>query len=220
MKENRKNIYLSIIVILSMFIAPSYIYMAFPFIKNVVFRTLLANIIYLLLLIFIFRKEVIKGFKSIKKDYKKIFNVGLKYWALGIFLMIISNFIINYLVFGGDIATNEEMVRETILDYPLFGIISAVIVAPFTEELIFRGSLRRCFKNKYFYAITSGVIFGLMHAISGYSSPLDLLYIIPYGSLGYAFSMMYYETDNIYTNIFMHSLHNLLSCVLIFMVLG
>ena len=125
--------------------------------------------------------------------------------------MMISNLIINGIVFNGSIAANEESNRELILASPFLSIFLAVFIAPFVEEITFRYGLRKIFKNVWFYAIFSGFIFGFLHAISGIESAkdmLDLLYIIPYGSLGFAFSVIYYKTDNIWVNIFTHMLHN------------
>ena len=69
------------------------------------------------------------------------------------------------------------------------------------------------FKNKYIYVLISGLVFGGMHVISSASSMGDFLYIIPYSALGIAFALLYYDTDNIFTTISMHSLHNLLSII-------
>ena len=88
-----------------------------------------------------------------------------------------------------------------------------VFYAPLSEELIFRRSFKDVFKNKYIYVLISGLVFGGMHVISSASSMSDFLYIIPYSALGIAFALLYYDTDNIFTTISMHSLHNLLSII-------
>ena len=219
MKKNGKLI-LCVLVILSIFIIPGIFYELLSFIKNESVRNLLSNIIYLIILGLIYKKEILHGLKDLKKNYKKVINTGFKYWCLGILIMVVSNLIINFIIFSGEIASNEELVRENLLGNPIFGIISACFIAPFLEELIFRVSLNRVIKNKYFYAITTGLIFGLLHAITDLTAWIDLIYIIPYGALGYCFGLMYKETDNMFTSIFMHMLHNTMSCILIFSVLG
>ena len=62
--------------------------------------------------------------------------------------------------------------------------------------------------NKYLFIILSGLVFGSMHVIGNITSPLDWLYVIPYGSLGAAFAIMYQKTDTVYTSTAMHIFHN------------
>ena len=47
-----------------------------------------------------------------------------------------------------------------------------------------------------------------MHIIGSASSLIDVLFIIPYSSLGLAFAYTYYKTDNIFSTISMHLIHN------------
>lgn len=134
------------------------------------------------------------------------------YWGVGISIMLASNFIL-FFINNGAIAGNEKSVRELIDKAPLFMLYQTVFYAPLSEELIFRRSFKDVFKNKYIYVLISGLVFGGMHVISSASSMGDFLYIIPYSALGIAFALLYYDTDNIFTTISMHSLHNLLSII-------
>ena len=85
---------------------------------------------------------------------------------------------------------------------------SCSIVAPVLEEMTFRRALNGLIKNKWIFIILSGVIFGLLHIIGSYKSPMDLLYIIPYGSMGCAFAYLLSKTDNITLPIIIHMMHN------------
>ena len=93
------------------------------------------------------------------------------------------------------------------------------IYAPVCEELAFRKSIRDVINNKYLYVLASGLIFGLLHVIGFISTPLDLLYLIPYSSLGIVFALLYYRTNNIFSSITIHAMHNALS-VLVYLLLG
>ncbi len=88
--------------------------------------------------------------------------------------------------------------------------INIAIFAPYAEELLFRKSLRPLIKNKWIYAITSALLFGGAHLVAGLSDfhILDLLYLIPYGSLGFAFALADAETESTFTSVFVHSVHN------------
>ena len=55
--------------------------------------------------------------------------------------------------------------------------------------------------------ITSGLLFGLVH-VMGANNYFEYLLIVPYGALGFMFAKTITETDNIYSTILLHMLHN------------
>ena len=83
-----------------------------------------------------------------------------------------------------------------------------IIYAPLTEEIIFRKSIKDITNNKKIYILLSGFIFGSLHVITSLTSPIGLLYLIPYCSLGCIFAHLYHKTDNIFSTITAHSIHN------------
>ena len=107
------------------------------------------------------------------------------------------------------------MVRKLIKVAPILMLFEVSIYAPIVEELIFRHSIKNITSNKYFYPILSGLIFGMMHVMSSVSSLTDLLFLIPYSALGVAFACCYRKTDNIFSSIVVHSLHNTISFILL-----
>ena len=134
--------------------------------------------------------------------------------------MYIANLILAYLVFPGQIAENEELNRIFMHTYPLLGFFEVVLIAPFMEEMVFRYGLRKAWGKNKAFPLISGLVFGLLHALTGISSLevselLELLYIIPYGALGYAFGYLYNKTDNIFFSMSVHMTHNLISFLLI-----
>lgn len=174
---------------------------------NSIILSTFSNICLLIILIIIYRRELIKEFKLFKKNLLENLDTGIKYWLIGLLVMMISNIIITYIL-GLNQAQNEQAVQKMINKMPIMMLITAGFIAPITEEITFRKTFKNIFLNKYLFIILSGLVFGSMHVITSYSNPLELLYIIPYGSLGMAFATMYYKTDTIYTSISMHMLHN------------
>ena len=176
--------------------------------------TLINDILFLSLLISIYHK-------SIKKNILQYFNHNLKenlktsisYWLVGLGTMVASNLIIS-IVMNGQLAENEEAVRNMIDTVPLYMLFQLAIYAPISEELIFRKSIRDIFDNKWLYALVSGLIFGGLHVISSITNLTSLLYLIPYCSLGIVFGLLYYKTDNIFSTIVAHSIHNTLALIL------
>ena len=166
--------------------------------------------------ILIYRKRIVNDFKNFKKDYKKIMDISLKNWLLGLALMLVSNIIISLIV--GNIANNEEMNRSLLMSTPIYAIIAMVIIAPITEEIIFRLSPRKAFTRKIPYMIYSALFFGAMHLLSS-TSWLEILYVIPYGALGYFFAKSFYETDNIFSSISTHIIHNTIAVAFAYMAM-
>lgn len=178
--------------------------------------TIFADILVLFIILIIFRKKIIPDFYEFKKNYKKYINDNSKYYVYGLIIMVVSNVIISGII--GTMPDNEEINRIYLLNFPASSIFSMVICAPIIEELITRKYFKDAIKNEYIFILTSGLIFASLHLILSISneSLLELLYIIPYAALGIALSKIYYNTNNIWSNILFHSLHNLIAILLIF----
>ena len=131
--------------------------------------------------------------------------------------MMISNFILIFVLSSG-VSTNEQQINELYDKYPIYVFIASCIFGPFIEEMIFRFSLRKLVTNDKIFIVASGLIFGLLHVIFSFNSMIDLLYVIPYGALGVSFAYTYVKTDNIWSTIFVHTLHNTALTILKMMV--
>lgn len=187
---------------------------------------LCCDIGFMIVLFILYKDKIINDFKKFFKNFGSNFELSFKYYFIGVLIMVFSNLIIA-LFFSGAAANNEEAVRSMIGQAPLYMIFSVSIYAPFVEELIFRHSIKDfvlCYpKNKFtkfIYIFLSGFIFATLHVLGQTSSYLDYLYIVPYLSLGIAFASLYYKTDNIFSSIMMHALHNTFTIVLYFAVGG
>ncbi len=171
----------------------------------------------LLILIILYFKELKEDAKKLVKNFNPIMDTAIKYWTLGIIIMVVSNLLIQTLA-PQSVAVNEESVQALIGEAPLLTFIGAAIFAPIIEELTFRKAFYDVFKkNTLLFVLTSGLVFGGLHVILSLSSPWDLLYIIPYGALGSAFAYILAKTDNVYASMIVHFLHNaILTSVSIF----
>lgn len=174
---------------------------------EIVMLSAFSNSILLLILFIIFRKDIINEWKKFKNNFLKNIDMGIKYWLVGLAVMMISNIIINIVMKLGQ-AANEQAVQQMISALPWLMFINAGLIAPCIEELIFRKSFKKAFPNKWLFMIMSSLIFGSLHVITSMTSPIELLYIIPYGALGYSFAYMYEKTDTIFTSTAMHIFHN------------
>ena len=172
-----------------------------------------ASLCLAIILIIIYKKELITEWKMFRKNFKKYFDIGLNHWLYGLIIMIISNTLLNVLFKVGQ-SNNEEAVQSMITALPWMAFITSGILAPVTEEIVFRKSIKKIFNNKLLYILVSGFLFGLAHVFSSASSLTDWLFIVPYGSLGVAFAASYYDTDSIFTPIFFHMMHNMILVLL------
>ena len=173
--------------------------------NDVIFIIILKYIVLMILFGFIYRKYLIDKWKDFLHHFKSYFSISFKNWFAGFLIMIISNIIITSFVKG--LGQNESNVQSLIEHTPIIAFFITTIFAPIIEEMLFRKCLQNCFNNKIFYMIFSGFIFGLVHVI-GFNNPLEYLLIIPYGSIGLMFAKTINETDNIYSTILLHMLHN------------
>ena len=180
---------------------------------NKVLLSMYSNIILLIILILLYKNELKNEFKKFKENLNKNIDTGFKYWLIGLMTMFISNIIIN-IIMGNGQSENEKIVQQMITYAPYLMVINAGIIAPIIEEITFRKAFKNVFNNKWLFILSSGLIFGSLHVITKLTSPLDLLYIIPYSSLGISLAYMYYKTDTIYTSITMHIFHNTILTIL------
>lgn len=180
----------------------------------------ICDVAYMGIVFMIYKNTIIKNLKDYFKKFSINFEESFKYYFIGLLIMIGSNLIIT-LFFPQATPGNEETLREYIDNYPLYMIFATIVNAPFIEELIFRKSMKDIFLvrynnkvTKYLYILCSGLLFGSLHVIGQVSSAYDLLFLIPYCSLGIVFAMLYYKTDNIFSTISVHFLNNFVSVIL------
>ena len=169
------------------------------------------NVILILILFFIYRKDILKEWDIFRANMVDNVDAGVKYWFVGLLCMVISNLVIN-LVFKTNGAGNEQAVQEYISYMPWMMLINAGILGPFIEEIVFRKTFKDAFKKKWLFVLLSALVFGGMHVIGNIHYWYDVLYIIPYGCLGGAFALAYNETETVFTSITLHTIHN---CVLV-----
>lgn len=147
-------------------------------------------------------KRDIKEFFENKKDYIREI---IKYFAIIILFYIPVTLIVSLIT--GSEATNQSIIKEI----PIWiTAILAILVAPISEEILFRGFLRRIFKNDWVFIAISGIIFGAIHCMYAESNLLMYLYVLPYTVMGAGFAKLYTKTNNIFANIVLHFMWNLI----------
>lgn len=187
--------------------------------QNIIIATLVQILVYVILLLIlgaIYHKRLWHDFKNFKKEYV---GIAIKNWIIGLGAMLICNIIISSI--AGGLATNEEANRNLIALYPVSSLITMVFIGPLVEEITFRASFKKAFSKWYTFAIVTSLLFGAAHIQSFFVNKdwLELLYLIPYSSLGFFFAKAFYETDNIFTSYLAHMIHNGMCVILIILLL-
>ncbi len=182
-------------------------------------------LIYVILIIgciVLFKKDFIRDFKSMyidgKLDIKNIaINLGISTCAF-FTLLFSSNMLIGLLKNALDLGNaDNQILIELSLKYcalPIF--LSAGILAPIVEELIFRKAIFGLFTNKKIGLIISTLTFGVIHIVSSITQGYNFLELIvltlPYIVAGLIFGFLYMKNNyNIYYVIVIHMISNILS---------
>lgn len=165
------------------------------------------NIVLILFLFIIYRKDLIEDFKKLKTNFSKNFDKAILYWLIGLGIMMVTNIIIG-LLFNKASANNENTIQELIKESGVISIIVFGILGPFIEEIVFRKTFRDVIKNDLAFVLIAGIFFGSVHVVFSLQSAWDLLYLIPYCALGISFTKIYQKTNNIFYSIFIHMIHN------------
>ena len=189
MKNKLKNIYLPILLFIILLLGMAYFqYIPAKLLKinletisttSKIIYKIICDALFMLFVYLLYRKTINKNFKDFFSNFKDNIETSLKYYFIGLAIMVISNLIIT-IFFSGASANNEEAVRTLIGKYPLYMVLSVSIYAPFIEEIIFRKSIKdmiTSYKNnsltKYLYILTSGLIFASLHVVGMTDKAID-----------------------------------------------
>ena len=131
-------------------------------------------------------------------------------WALA----IVAQFFL-----PNDPSVSQKMLEELTHNQPLFTFFMAVIFAPLTEELTFRGMLARYvfpqqdnIKQTALFLLVSTVLFALAHF------PTSPQQFLVYSALGLSMGLAYISKGGLAYSMGLHALNNLISFVMIMML--
>lgn len=189
--------------------------------------------VYLLLfaiLIYISYKELYQDFFDLKKDeisifYKVIASYGI-FYAINICVSALTQNIDMYANFVGNLLGQKNNLvlvsdNQTSIEHMLASksawamILSAGILGPICEELVFRKGIFDACKTKEMGLLLSSLLFGSIHIISSlgiYNLMSIILMSIPYIVSGLALGIIYIKNDcNIWVPTIVHIISNVIS---------
>ena len=192
--------------------------------KNI-FYGVLINMFYqltLIIMIGVAMKQYLNT--SLKKFKADRISVNIKRVLAGVgiaFLLSCIAGIIEMTVCSNiSVPANQSNVNGYFVDYPILAVIMSVIMAPFTEEIIYRGILFRFF-SKYgelCAVLVTGFLFGTMHMLSSFGNANILLFLcqwLEYFLSGILLGFIYKKYKNIWINVSIHGTWNLIGAGMI-----
>lgn len=141
--------------------------------------------------------------RDVKFGWKSFFAVPLRYILLCLPLVLSAMFFLNTVNEMLDLPDFGEATFN-MLSRNVFGVLSMVIVAPFVEELLFRGAIEGHFlkqgKSPAFAIVVSSLFFAVVHL-----NPAQMFFAF---LLGLLLGWLYYRTGSVMPGVFCHFINN------------
>ena len=173
-----------------------------------------------IILTLIYRKEIIKDFKEFKYNFGSKVLYALKLFGIFMLLKLMASYVsvIFSTIFNIEMATseNQSTINDLLGQFPILMSFSAIILAPYYEEVLFRLGFRKCISNRIVFILVSGLLFGLIHIFpTDIHLGVALIQSIPYVSMGLCLAYFYEKYNNIFYSILVHFYNNLFSVIMI-----
>lgn len=168
-------------------------------ITNATMLSFLADLIFLICIVFAYRDNLKKDFENLKKDYKISSIIKtIIIWVVIIFVFNILMGAITEMIYP-NMATDDNTnamstLFKTSMSYSLFKIMIFAVVA---EELLYRESISDVVKNKYIFIVISSIVYTIMNFIFvGFESDIIVMDILSYFLPALLFSTAYVKNNN------------------------
>ena len=152
--------------------------------NHLMYLNVIADVVFFFIFLLLSR-DIIKKNAPIKGDTtgKKIINYittviicTILFFVIKIVSSILVTIILDMLGLK-QVPNNQEMIEILFKSAPFLMTLTGAFMVPVTEELLFRGSIRRVIKNKWVFVTVSGLLFGLVHVLK-FDLPIFVLLIL------------------------------------------
>lgn len=151
-----------------------------------------------------------------KRMFTSLFYLIISLLVLNILFSVLLNF------FNIPIdSSNQTGLNQISDDNPLLFIVMVSFMGPLLEEIVFRGVIFRGMREHFHFipsALFSSLLFGFMHVSAAVftGNIMEIVYIFLYGGIGFIFCLMYEYNKTIFASIYLHSIYNFISTILMF----
>ncbi|MBM6929496.1 CPBP family intramembrane metalloprotease [[Clostridium] spiroforme] len=185
-----------------------------------IYLNFFSTLVSMIFAVVLFKDFFIDNIRKFKQNLSK--NILWSATAgLGINYLIsyLANILIILFLGTSDSASNQLLFESLIENSFLLMAIQAIVFAPIVEELIFRGLVFRSFRqyNIYLAHFISAFCFGFIHIYQGLFAGdfTQLVYLLSYGGMGFAYSFVYEKRKTIVAPMIVHMLNNLIATIII-----
>ena len=176
----------------------------------------LSYVPFMIFAVYFLKDDLVKDFKNFKKNPSKMFIVIVGSFGLMYVLNIVINIIYQDILNIQGTSENENLINDILLSNAAIPmIISVCILAPISEEILFRkmlfGVCEKSFNMPWWLTIVvSTLIFSFIHV----SDIESLKFIFQYIPLAAVMCICYHYTDNnIWASIILHAINNILGVI-------
>ena len=153
--------------------------------KMLVVYDFISSLVVAVFISILYYDVIINDLKKLKDKCNGKVSVYLKSIMIGFLFLLITKFVSAYVVtiisnlFNIEITTadNQAIIEKMVKSMPLLITLSASLFAPISEEVLFRGGIRKLMNNLGVFVTVSGLIFGLMHVTDNIIFILEILFI-------------------------------------------
>ena len=139
----------------------------FTGIDNGTIQMIFADLVFLLAIVFIYRKNLKENIITFKNDYKISKKVTtVLFWSLIILVINVLFGIFSECVFPSiKFSINENPIYNLYNSSVLYVVFKTVIFAVIAEELVFKKALRDVLSNDIMFILISGIIYSVINVI-------------------------------------------------------
>ena len=208
----RERLLISLSVIIFYLICP-YIIAAIKKLFNIgdcLFLSIILHLALVMILLFIYRKDLKDYFDDFKKNKKKYLKLIIIFAIISILAVIVINGIIIHVLNINHVTENENALLESFKTYPLIVSLLTIVYYPIVEEIVFEKTIKDVISNKWLFIILSALFFWYYNiAYIGGISYITIISSLYYFVAGFIRALVFYKTDNLYVPMGIKSLCNL-----------
>ena len=163
-------------------------------IKDPIMISFIADILFSVVIIFFYRKEIYKSICDFRKDYsfKKRFVIVV----LGVLILFVLNIlggIVSEMLFSDlyDVDQNTTMIYELANMSTIYTIFKTLIFASIVENIVFRVSIRELVRNNFAFIIVSSLIYALVNVMYSDFTLLTIVDMVQYFLISFTLSSIY-----------------------------
>lgn len=193
-------------------------------VKDPIVVSFIADILFSIVIIFLYRKEIVKSICDFRKNYsfKRRFIIV---W-LGVLILFALNIlggIVTEILFSDlyDVDQNTTMIYELANMSTIYTIFKTLIFASVVENVVFRVSIRELVKNNFAFIVVSSLIYALVNIMYSDFTLLTIVDMVQYFLISVTLSSVYIKyKDSIYPVMMILFCYNMIPLTILLFGIG